>query len=182
MTFVKKVVALVFIMMCELSCMGLAQATVKQFRITPTIGTGAYEALDQVGGLQTLTAAAIGADSTAKLTTLVVIDKDAEGAALRLLFFSEAPTLTSVDSAVLAVTDAELASKLLGAVELAGDDYVTVAGAKVAALGNVDLDLISTALDTTLRKNKNLYVVVQMVGTPTYTAASDLVFLYTLED
>jgi hypothetical protein len=167
---------------CEVACVPLAHAAVKQIKVTPTIQTAAYEAADQVGGIQTLTGAGFEADRFAKLSTLTIIDKDSEGAAMRVLFFSTLPTLTSVDGAALAITDAVMAASFLGSVEIVGNDYVAAAGTKAATLANIQLDLFSTALNTSLQKNGNLYAVVQMVGTPTYTAASDLVFVYSFQD
>lgn len=157
-------------------------STVSQQRITPTISTSAYDAGDQLGGLQTLSRGASDAsDLAVKLSSMLVIDKDAEGAALRVFFFSQAPTLSSSDNAALNISDADFASYCLGFIDVAAGDYVANAGVKVASIEGINLDLVSTEV-VAGKKTGKLYAIAVAVGTPTYTATSDLVFVYSLEN
>ena len=155
----------------------------RMIRVTPTISAAsAYTANDQVGGIQTLTnAVASDNDFAAKLSSLVVIDVDSEGAALDLHFFSALPTVVSVDNGALDIADAQMSGKYIGTVHVATGDYITVAGSKVATKKDINLDLVSTDLNTEGNKSNKLYVVVSTPGTPTYTAVSDLTFSYVLE-
>jgi hypothetical protein len=154
----------------------------KFIRVTPTIDTAAYTAGDQVGGLQTLTGAVSdAADRSVTLTGLTVIDRDAEGAALRVYFFRAAPTNSSANNAAYNLSDAEAASLLIGFVDIATGDYVADSGFKMACK-SVNIPLISTDQDTELKYTGKIYAVATTSGTPTYTAATDLTFVYALED
>lgn len=158
-------------------------ANQRMIRVTPTISAAsAYQAADQVGGIQTLTNAVANDDDKAvKLSSLVVVDVDSEGAALDIHFFSALPTVVSVDNGALDIADAQMSSKYIGTVQVATGDFLTVAGCKVATKKDINLDLVSTDTDTEGNKSNKIYVVVSTPGTPTYTTVSDLIFSYVLE-
>jgi len=157
--------------------------TTRQIRVTPTISTSAYTSGDQLGGVQTLTnAVADAADKSTRLQTLVVIDKDSEGPALELMFFSELPTVASSDNAALDVSDSEMAAKLLGVVSIASGDWVTLGGVKVANFANLNLDCYATGLDASGKRISSVYALAMIAEAKTYTATTDLVFVYNFED
>lgn len=143
----------------------------KRVQVTPTLDTNAYSANDRVGTVHTLTAACINGRA-AKLASLSVLDKAAQGAALTLLFFDSLPTVASDDNAALDITDAMM-EKCKGHVTIGTGDYQAIAASKIACVKNIGLILESGS-------QGNLYVVVMTTGTPTY-AADSLVFNYSFE-
>lgn len=141
------------------------------YRVTVDTNTDAYTAADQVGTLRTITDAVEGYGE-GQLVHVSVLDKGKQKSSLILLFFSAAPTVASANNAALDVTDAEMASKFLGLVAVTADDYVDITGSSVNTVdaityGGKDLVLSSTTGD--------IYMLIQTLGTPTYTSTSDLV-------
>lgn len=145
----------------------------KTVSVTPTVSTSpAYEASDQVGGIQTLENA-MRSGGTAILQGVTVVDAGKQNAALTIFFFKSLPTVASVDNGATTITDAEL-KKSVGHITVAADDYEDVAGGSVASVKNVNLPLASGA-------QGHLYAVVMTTGTPTYASTTDLVFTYSFE-
>lgn len=143
--------------------------------VTPTVSTSpAYSAEDQVGGLQTLDGAAATDRKVTTLVTIVVVDKGKQNAALAILFFDSEPTVVSVDNGAVDVSDAELASKCVGSVDVAATDYEALANASVATVKASSLGLAMKSKNS----SGKLYALVKTSGTPTYASTSDLVFKY----
>jgi len=145
----------------------------KTIEVTPVVSaSSAYQANDQVGGIQTL-ANATQINRAALLTSISVLDKAKQKKALTLFFFDRLPTVASADNDALSIIDAEML-KCRGHVVIAETDYQDVAASSVACVKNLQLVLESGSLGS-------LYVVVMTTGAPTYAAVGDLVFTYAFE-
>lgn len=146
----------------------------KIIEVTPVISTGAYSALDQIGGIQTLTDATEKFNYAVRLNAITIIDKDKESAGINFYFFDELPTVASVDNGALDITDAEMADKCVGRFAVAAADYTNLNASSMATAKVAGDGLLLTT------KSSVLYVVAQTIATPTYTAVNDLVFKYHL--
>jgi hypothetical protein len=141
--------------------------------VTPTLDTSAYGSGDHVGSIQTITGAGPAGFNAAVLESVTIIDKNAQGVALSILFFDSLPTIASADNAALDMTDAN-AAKCIGHVSIDTTDYVATAsntlGCKVVSPG-LPLTPARTGVQETI------YAVVKSGGTPTYSA-DGLTFRY----
>lgn len=138
-------------------------------RITPTVSTSIYAALDIIGGTQTLTSAMRVSGGSGVLQTITVADDDNEKVALEILLFDSAPSGgTYADQGALAHAAGDI-DKLLGKVSIASSDYVTmVTGSLAVATKTVGLPVKAVG-------SANLYAIILVgSGTPTYTATTDL--------
>lgn len=138
-------------------------------RITPTVSTSIYAALDIIGGTQTLTSAMRVSGGSGVLQTITVADDDNEKVALEILLFDSAPSGgTYADQGALAHAAGDI-DKFLGKVSIASSDYVTVVtGSLAVATKTVGLPVKAVG-------SANLYAIILVgSGTPTYTATSDL--------
>lgn len=150
---------------------------VKNIEVTPTVSNGvAYTAQDQVGGIQTLTAACLGKKRSAAVSSVVVVDKSSQSAALTIFFFDELPTVASVDNGGISITDAEMADKCIGWLAVPAANYTAVTGNTTASVNAAASGLYLVSNET----SGNIYAVVKTTGTPTYTSTTDLVFKYVL--
>lgn len=130
-------------------------------KITPTISTSAYADGDVIGGLINLGSVLLNSNGGI-LRRVVLVDDDSEGAALNMYFFDEQPS-SIADNAAFAPTLADL-QKLVGVVEIAGGDYITVNGNDYVIKSAVNIDW-----------EGDLYLYMVTNGsTPTYTTTSDL--------
>lgn len=141
---------------------------------TPVLSLTAYTAADQLGSALELSGALDDSGDTGAIMSVTVIDKDVESPPLDLLFFSDKPTVVSVDNAELDISDAEMASKFLGSVRIAASDYLSIKNSNYACKKVVGL-LIQSTKSPDNPKGNSLWMVVQTQGTPTFTAANDLV-------
>ena len=124
---------------------------------------GAYTALDCVGAELLF----VLESSKGSIKRLTIVDNDSESAQLILYLFNAqvtAPARTDADA--FAPADADLA-KLITAIPIAVADYVDVAAVSCATI-ELDREFIIPAGGLTL------YGTLVCVGTPTYTAATDL--------
>ena len=143
--------------------------------VTPVLDTSAYTSGDRVGAIHTITGAGHGFRS-AVLESIAIIDKDAQGAALKVHFFDALPTVASADNAAIDISDAE-AVKYTATVSIATTDYVSTASNKLAfVLPTRPIPMCLLAAHSGVAST--LYAVVTTSGSPTYTA-SGLVFRYT---
>jgi hypothetical protein len=97
------------------------------YEFTKLTTSGSYAAGDVIGGLLTL---ATGTRPGGTLRNLLLIDAANNGAALNLWLFSKAPS-TFADNAAFAPSANDL-TKLIGVVQIAATDYLTVNSLKVA--------------------------------------------------
>lgn len=142
----------------------------KIVRVDPTITAGAYSANDVVGGELAIPNAMRVPNGTGVLQSITVYDADNEKAALDFYFFQSAPAAALADNAAFAWTagDEDL---FLGMVSVAAADYVTATDA-VVSVRNIGLPVRAAA------NGNSLYCYVVATGTPTYTAATDLTFIF----
>jgi hypothetical protein len=129
---------------------------------TPTLGTDAFEASDQMSDLATVNAGGAGA-APVVLRSLTVLDVSDQGKAFDILFFKSAPTIASSKNAALDIADAEMA-KVVGVIHVADADFDDYGASCVASLRALDFALKPDA-------DGNLYYVLVSQGTGTYAAA-----------
>lgn len=110
---------------------------------TPTLDTNAYAAGDHMGTLITLTGL-LGDFNQGLLESLAVVDKGKQSKGFTVLLFSSEPTLVSVDNAALDISDADVASKCLGAFSVAAADYDALNASSVATIKNIGIELTGT--------------------------------------
>jgi hypothetical protein len=141
--------------------------------VTPTLDTSAYSSGDRVGTVHTITGAGPMGFNAAVLESITVIDKDAQGVALTVLFFESLPTVASADNAAIDLSDAN-AAKCIGHLSIATGDYVSTASNKIACkVPAVGIPLTPGRAGV----QETIYAVVVSGGAPTYTA-SGLTFRY----
>ncbi len=141
----------------------------------PVITTNAYTAGYQLGGVNKL-ANAVEEGATASVISVAIYDASKQKSAIDLLFFNAAVVPTSADAAALNISKAEMAKKYIGRVVVAAASYGahdSNVGADVA-LGNINLLLQGAS-------GRDIYCVLQVQGTPTYAAATDLTVLVGLQ-
>jgi len=133
---------------------------------TPTISTTAYAANDAVGGKLTFANAVRTAGGVGYIEDVVVVDNDKENAELVLVCFDADFTATA-DNAAFDPSDADLGNAI-GFVWILTSDYKSLNDNSVATVSNQPLQFQLAAGGT------SLYCQLMAVGTPTYTATSDL--------
>jgi len=136
--------------------------------VTPTVGTAIYASGDQMGPAVEIPEALDNTSGAALIETIVVVDSAKQSAALELLFFRAAPTITSTDNNALDIADSEMVSKLVGRIAVPAAGYVSTNVNSDTTIRNIGLRVQGTAA------TRSLWVVLQSLGTPTYAAATDL--------
>jgi hypothetical protein len=135
---------------------------------TPTLDTSIYASGDTLFVATALTGVTRANDERALLQSIVVIDKDDQKPALRLLFFSASVTFGTLNAAP-SISDSD-AANYLGHVDIAAADYVDLGGVSVACAKGINLLLESVSGAT------SVYIAGMLTaGTPMHTA-SGLVF------
>ena len=148
----------------------------KTISAVPTLQVvGAYVAGDNMGGLLTYS---IGTSSVASkaasctIRRIVIIDADIEDAEVLLHVFSDTPTATvTTDADACAPAAADLLLKL-ATIHVAAADYMDSTGDSI----------VTNELDIPINfDGEDLYCSLECVGTPTYTAADDLIVTLVVE-
>jgi hypothetical protein len=137
--------------------------------VTPTIDTAAYTTGDCIGGLMTFSNAVRISGGSGIIQSVLVLDKtQAQRAAIDLLFFDRSVTWAGNNAAV-AMSDADMAY-CLGVIPIGpyNTAWPGTPANSFSTLINVGLPFILSGTD--------LFVGAVVRGTPTYVAASDLVF------
>lgn len=136
--------------------------------------TAAYAAGDQVGVITAVAGVGQGGGSPCKLVSVTVVDKAKQSAAIDILLFDELPTVASSNNAAVNVSAAQLTDKCLGVVKIAAANYSALSACSVATVvpGNAIKPIDSATI----------YILLSTTGTPTYTAATDLVLRFAFED
>lgn len=129
--------------------------------VTPTIDTSVYADADQLGSLMTFEMQG----DYGPLRTMTVVDAISQNAAMTLHLFKEQPTIASSDNGALDISDAELAAKYIGKIEVGASDYQALANASVA--------MVQCEVPVQTKEGK-FYGILQSQGTPTYTGAGNL--------
>lgn len=136
-------------------------------QLIPTVDAGTnYDAGDCIG-----TSMNLAISGRLKLQSANLVDISNQGPALRILFFSAAPTGgTYTDNAPLVLSAADKAA-LIGNIEVAAGDWDTVASTKVLDLSNLN-KILATGAN---------YVLFVAEGTWNAAAATDLVVTLGIE-
>jgi hypothetical protein len=144
--------------------------------IAMTTDTSPYASGDLVADTQQLDAAFRKTNGTGVLNTLTIIDQDAQGVALYVMFHYSTTSMGTENNAP-SISDANLIAGLQGIVAVATTDYVTISGSKVACIRNIGLPLKSVS------GTDDLYIsIVNGTGTPTFTATGLYLTLGILQD
>jgi len=151
---------------------GRLKASRKIFTKPITTTAGAYALEDQIGQLQTLVGAADHKHQALKIESITVVDTEQQKSDLLILFFSKAPTITSTDNNTLAISDAELQAKLIGAIRVYSAEYQDVVGSSVAVVQYPDIQVHPQDVPSGANEGQDLYMLVLSKGTPTYGASS----------
>jgi hypothetical protein len=137
--------------------------------VTPAIASFAtpFTADDVVGEVNTVLSMSGAGQGVDSLGSIVLIDYAKQKAATDIFFFDSLPTI-SADNAAFDMTDAN-AAKCIGFVSIAAADYVDSASNSIATKRGVSLLMPGVNI------GEAIYCVFVTRGTPTYTAAGDLV-------
>lgn len=137
--------------------------------VTPTltVSTAIYAAGDSIGGLIELEGAMRTTGGTGVLSGLVLVDVDNVKPELEILLFDQEPTAATIEdqAAVGLATDHV---KIVGRVAVTSDDWVTVAGAGVCELAN--LNRVVRAVG-----GASVWCALVAVGTPDFTTAAGVI-------
>lgn len=147
----------------------------RSIRINPTVDTTLHTAGDQVTQLFTIPMHRRGG----VINAITVLDKAEQSAPLELLLF-DGPVTVAANNAAAAFSDADLANKLVGVLEIAAADMtVELGGVGVQSMGSIR----NIGLGIKPRNGEGrLYGCLRTTGTPTYAAADDLVLVFDIED
>ena len=137
--------------------------------VTPTVDTSLYATGDHLGSLMTL-ADVVDSDGEGVILDAVMVLSKAvlTTPSIRVLLFDEAPTLTSSDNDALSITDAEMADKCVGSVNLVSGDAFDIATGSVLEnkLQNCHLDCVAGS--------RTLYAILMAQTAQTYGSTTDL--------
>lgn len=138
---------------------GYVMNRTKLVEVALTVDTDAYTAGDVVGGLITLDV--LDGGNGGLVRRVMLVDDDNESAEFNLHLFDSAPT-TIADDAAYAPVIGDL-QKQVGTINISS--YTTYNSNSIAIVEDIDIDY---------RVDNYLYGYLVCVGTPTYTAATDL--------
>lgn len=135
----------------------------KYIDVTLTLDTSIYASGDVLADTQVVTNALLDLGVGAILRSIILIDKDDQGAALDIYLF-DANVVMGTENSAPSITDANALS-LLTRIQIATTDYTDLGGCRVAELHGLERALQGVT------GTKDIYVaVVNGSGTPTYTA------------
>jgi hypothetical protein len=133
--------------------------------VTLSTDTSAYASGDLIADTQQIDGFFRKTDGTGVINSINIIDEDAQGVALYIIFMSTTTSLGTENSAPN-ISDANLTAGFQGIVSVATTDYVTVSGTKVATIKNIGLPVQAVS------GTDDLYIaVLNGTGTPTFTAS-----------
>lgn len=138
-----------------------------KFKNDLTVGTDAYTALDNVGGLITMSvSAAHEGNCPAIIRGIVITDEAAQAEKYQVYFFNADPSATcDTDDDTFGPVAADV-DKMLWVEYIADSDYLTVTGVQSMACVSPDAHIVFDG--------KTLYAVLVAVETPDYAAATDV--------
>jgi hypothetical protein len=133
--------------------------------VTLSTDTSAYASGDLIADTQQIDTFFRKADGTGVINSINIIDEDAQGVALYIIFMSTSTSLGTENSAPN-ISDANLTAGFQGIVSVGTSDYVTISGAKVATIRNIGLPVKAVS------GTDDIYIaVLNSTGTPTFTAS-----------
>lgn len=143
--------------------------------VTLSLDTSAYTSGDVLADTQVVTNAARKTDGTGTIQSLVVIDKDDNGVAMDLHFFS-ANVALGTENSPPSISDANTDNHL-GSVSVAAAEYKDLGGVKVATVRGVALPFKAAS------GTRHIYVsAVTTGGSPTHTATGITLRVGVLQD
>jgi len=138
-----------------------------------TVGTDAYTAMDNVGGLITIPTGGSGTHKDVIVRGIVITDEEAQAEKYQVYFFNADPSATcDTDDDTFAPVAADV-DKMLWVEYIADTDYQTVTGVQSMACVQPDARL--------RYDGSNLDACLVAVETPDYAAATDLNIIFYLE-
>lgn len=150
--------------------------TLTRVQFTPTIDTSIYAANDVLFVTTLVKGCFNKVGGKGFLRAVVVGDKDDEGGDIGLIFFNANTSAGTLNNA-LSISDANVPT-ILAVVDLGGS-YLDIGGAKVLNYAPQDNSVPLVAAEGL----QGIYVAGYIVsGTPTYTAATDLVITLFIEE
>jgi hypothetical protein len=133
--------------------------------VTLSTDTSAYASGDLIADTQQIDGFFRKTDGTGVINSINIIDEDAQGVALYIIFMSTSTSL-GTENSTPNISDANLTAGFQGIVSVATTDYVTVSGTKVATIKNIGLPVQAVS------GTDDLYIaVLNSTGTPTFTAS-----------
>lgn len=140
--------------------------------VTLTNSLGIYASGDQVDTIKELENFFAHDLDLVQLESISVIDKAKQSASMDILFFDRAVTVSSSDNVALNIADADMAEACLGKISILNTDFGDMGGSTVATVSNKALILKNNS--PYKAKQKSLFVVAVVRGTPTYLSTTDL--------
>jgi len=140
----------------------------------PLLSLNAYEAADCAGALLTFPVSSVTQtiNKSATIKRLTITDADAENEIISLHLFTASPAAAArTDAAVCTQVAADLALKIV-TLDIVAADYLVYAGDSIATV-ELDTAIVFDGL--------NLYGVLEVIETPTWTAVDDLTVHLILE-
>lgn len=144
--------------------------------VTLTTDTAAYASGDLIADTQQIDAFFRKADGTGIINSITIVDEEAQGVAMYVLFHKTSTSMGSENSAPN-ISDANASAGIQGIVAIAVADWITVSGTKVACIRNIGLPVIAVS------GTDDLYVsVLNSTGTPDWDADSLVMHIGALLD
>jgi hypothetical protein len=145
--------------------------------ITPTItASSAYASGNALGGLLTITNAALQGQGTSTIQSITLTDIDNQKSAIDL-YLSEVTFTATTDKTAFALSAADVLNSA-GWVSIAASDYITFGARAVANQKNIglsfDLNQYATSTYGAAIQPTTLYGQLVCRGTPTYTTTTSL--------
>lgn len=131
--------------------------------VTPTLDTSIYASGDTLFDSTVITNAVPIGGAAIRLTSIVLIDKDDQGAALDLYILDSNLPFGTLNAAP-SISDAN-ADNMLAHIAVAAGDWKDLGGARVAVIENIQT-IVKPSAD-----GRDLYVAATTGGTPTHTAS-----------
>lgn len=136
--------------------------------VQPAVDTSAYQSGDNLDVIL-VAKGALAAEGL--LTSIVVVDVDNEGIQIDFVFFDTAPTGTYTKNGASAI-DAADTSKIIGKASILITEYITIGTDKIGTTANpVNIQLPA-------RATNDLHILAIARGTPTFAAATDVIFKF----
>lgn len=144
--------------------------------VTLSTDTAAYVSGDLIADTQQVDGFFRKADGTGIINSITIVDEEAQGVAMYVLFHKTSTSMGSENSAP-SISDANASAGIQGMVAIATTDWVTISGTKVACIRNIGLPVIAAS------GTDDLYVsVVNSTGTPDWDADSLVMHIGALLD
>ena len=142
--------------------------------VTLGLDVAQYASADVLADTQKIENALRIEEGSGIIQSLVVLDKDDQGAAFDVVFLKNNVSI-GTENATILVTD-DVADEILGVVEVAAADYVDLANSQVVTKTGVGL-VVEAA-----EGSKDLYVAAISRGTGTYTGSGITLKIGILQD